>query len=1050
VGLPKKPAVDGPALHKASLILMIGVLVGALALAGVMLTREHGRIAALWLPNAVLTAILLRRRHGSDHGYILAGLAGNIIANLIAGDTLDRAAGLSICNSLEMLLVTWGTRWLCGRFPDMSDLGHLMKFSLIGGLIAPAITGLFACIVLRWPQTAPDFSLWISWATADGLGMLIVAPVLMIFIDAWRDRSYLRSRSRTDWILILSGGGLVAAVPFAGVPFPSFFIAGPFLILAAFRLGTLGTAIAVVMVSCAATAATASGHGFMRFLDPDLFSRLVVLQGFLAATFGMSLPVAAALAGRDRLREELNDSRIFVGSILDNMSDVVFRTDVRGRWIFLNPAWTQLTGRSVKDSIGIFTPRTFHRDDIAILRTLWPDIVTGRAKDVTMPLRVMRPGGECRHVEVSTRRIVDDHGRFGGTTGTVRDVTERRRTEHELAARDRQLDLLAKNATDAVLRLSLRSNCLYASPSSRDILHQDPGGLIGKNITKRIHPADRSDFLARYRELADGVLDRSVITFRSVAAGQNGGDIWLEANCGLVRSTRGRPREVIASIRDITVRKELELELERARQQAEAADKSKSTFLANMSHEIRTPMHGVMGFTELLLASHLDETQRRYVQLISDSGSAMMRLLSDILDISKVEAGHMKIANEAVDVAQTLDACVKLLTPTAEQKGLDLRLVLDPHLPSNLAGDGLRLSQIVLNLLGNGLKFTQRGSVTLSAALVGRGDEAMLEIAVTDTGIGISTKHQQHIFDQFMQVGQAEVSRETGAGLGLAISSQLARLMGGEISLQSEPGKGSTFFLRIPARLTIEKQTAVSFRHASGRPATPGGARILVAEDNSINQALLESMLGGFGYECRIVSNGREAVAAATTGSFDLVLMDIRMPELNGLDACREIRQLVPADRLPIVAMTANAYPEDVQACLDAGMQEELVKPIRIPAMEKAIRRWLGAGPAMSQSAPAPIDPGLDAKYRARKEDTLRRLDSLIRQGKFSGTAIEELANVAHQLAGVAAMFDEPDVGESAARIVETLEGMPLIDREEPTPAFRSTLRELHRSMSQG
>lgn len=1037
--------VDRTKLRQAGLVLLVGALFCALASGGIYLTREHSRIAALWLPNAVLTAILLRRHGGSDQAYLAAGFIGNIAANLLAGDPLDRVIGLSVCNSLEVIIVTFAVRQLCGARPDMSNLRHLMTFSLIGGLIAPAITGLFACIVVCWPMTAPHPVIWASWVAADGLGMLILAPVLMIFADAWRDRAWLASRSLSDWLLIMGSGAAIAILPFTGFPFPIFFMAGPFVILAAFRLGTVGTAIAVVFISLVATVATATGHGFVRFLDPDLFSRLVVLQAFLAAVFGMSLPVAAALAGQDRLRRELDDSRNFMGSILDTMADVVFRTDARGCWTFLTPSWTQLTGRTIEQSIGNVSPEVLHADDRDVARAIWPDLVSGKISDTMFFFRVIKPDGECRHVEASVRRMLDGE-RFAGITGTIRDVTERKRTEHELASRDRQLDLLAKNATDAVLRLSLKAVCLYASPSSLDILRHEPRRLIGKKITQRVHTDDRAAFLDQYRALCNGTQDRAVLTFRLVPDELAGADVWLEANCGLVRSARGRPREIIASIRDISARKELELQLERARAQAEAADKAKTTFLANMSHEIRTPMNGVMGFTDLLLASDLDETQRRHVGLIADSGTAMMRLLSDILDISKVEAGQIRIADEATDIAQVLDACVKLLTPTAEQRGLDLRLELDPDLPVNFAGDGLRLSQIVMNLIGNALKFTPRGSVTLSASLVSGSGGAMLEVAVADTGIGISPQHQQHIFEQFMQVDQTGASRATGAGLGLAISSQLARLMGGEISLRSMPGRGSTFFLHIPARLTDIAGESIE----SPAPVTPAkrGARILVAEDNPINQALLEAMLGKLGHQAVIVSDGREAVKAANESAFDLVLMDVRMPELNGIEACRQIRRVHSQEKLPVLALTANAYPEDVLACREAGMQEELVKPVLLPELDAAIRRWIAAVPVTSHMDALVIDDALDAKYRARKQETLTRLDRMIRQGNFQGADVEALANIAHQLGGVAAMFDEAEVGVAAAQLVEVLENAPLETRGRFEPAFGKTLRALHRSMS--
>jgi len=785
--------IPAPALRDLAWFAAAGALFGLLAYVGIALTREHSRVAALWLPNAVMAAILLRKRSGGDFGYLAAAFLGNVTANLVVGDPLDRAAGLSVCNSLEIILVVNLVRHYCDARPDMMNLRHLMIFSAIGGIVGPIISAVVALSVLTWPSWALDFNLLISWVVADSLGMLIVAPVIMVFTDAWRDHSYSRGRSLTDWILILAAGAVIAGLPFSNSPIPAFFFAGPFVILAAFRLGGVGTALAVVLVSVVATTANATGHGMIRFLHTDLFDKLLILQGFLVAIFGMSLPVAAALEGRDRLRDEL----------------------------------------------------------------------------------------------------------------------------------------------------------------------------------------------------------------------------------------------------------------ERARKQAEDADRAKSTFLANMSHEIRTPMNGVMGFTELLLASELDESQRRHVQLIADSGSAMMQLLGDILDISRIEAGEIRIAREPVDLAQTLDACVKLMTPMAEQKGILLRLLLERNLPSTIHGDGLRISQIVLNLLGNALKFTDKGSVTVSAAVLMANGTYSIELAVTDTGIGISPEHRTRIFEQFVQVRRPEMASQSGAGLGLAISNHLARLMGGEISLESEPGRGSTFWVRIPLSIPASPsrdrlQTAPLQLLENDRKA----ARILVAEDNGINRALLEAMLTTLGHEPQIVRDGQEAVLAATHAStpFDLVLMDLRMPEFGGIEACRAIRRAIPAQSLPIIAMTANAYKEDAQECLAAGMQEHLVKPVTMPQLDAVIRRWTGkAAVSGGLVAPAP-DIALQAKYRARKAETLHRLDRLVREGRLTGAASEELAMIAHKLAGVAALFGEAGIGEDARKVVETLEAAP----ETGDAAAMNMLKALRNSMVGG
>lgn len=366
------------------------------------------------------------------------------------------------------------------------------------------------------------------------------------------------------------------------------------------------------------------------------------------------------------------------------------------------------------------------------------------------------------------------------------DIRRRELAENELA-------LLAANATDAVLRLDLQGRCIYASPSVEQVLGISPEGLVGQPIGTAVDDADRAELLTFHGLLSSGSIERGVISYRTERLDAPGRQIWIEAHSGLVREG-DEPREIIASLRDVTARKQLEVELETAKARAEAAVQAKSSFLANMSHEIRTPMNGVLGFADLLLNSDISPEQRQHAQLIVDSGRAMMRLLNDILDLSKIEAGQMQVSAESVDIRHALRNCIKLIQPAASQKSLRLDIQVGDEVPDCVMLDGLRLRQIALNLLGNAVKFTERGSVSLRAGVNG----ADLEIAVSDTGIGIAEDRQAAVFEQFTQAEQSTARRFGGTGLGLAISTQLASLMGGRLTLASSEGVGTTFTLRVP------------------------------------------------------------------------------------------------------------------------------------------------------------------------------------------------------------------------------------------------------------
>lgn len=407
-----------------------------------------------------------------------------------------------------------------------------------------------------------------------------------------------------------------------------------------------------------------------------------------------------------------------------------------------------------------------------------------------------------------------------------------------------------------------------------------------------------------------------------------------------------------------------EREVSKALNRAESATQAKSKFLANMSHEIRTPMNGVIGFTQLLDDGTLNDDQSRYVQMISESGTAMMRLLNDILDISKVDAGLMAINESPVDVRHVLNSCIKLVSPTAETKKLDLVLRVDDQLPALVKVDGLRLRQVMLNLLANGVKFTETGSVTVEARYqedsyqsAGAFGRSIMTLNVTDTGMGIAPDRRKAIFEPFAQEDDSTVRKFGGSGLGLTISNQLIELMGGRISMTSRVGEGSVFTITLPAERLEgsadqkpETNIAIAEAPAKETKSTDDGPHILVAEDHDINQMLLEEMFGKMGYKFNLASNGAEAVEKVGQANLDgnpynLVLMDIQMPIIDGIKATEMIRNNGDsASSLPIVALTANAYALDVKNCLNAGMQAHLAKPFSQEDLADIIETWAAKG----------------------------------------------------------------------------------------------------------
>jgi signal transduction histidine kinase/integral membrane sensor domain MASE1 len=386
-----------------------------------------------------------------------------------------------------------------------------------------------------------------------------------------------------------------------------------------------------------------------------------------------------------------------------------------------------------------------------------------------------------------------------------------------------------------------------------------------------------------------------------------------------------------------------QLAAQRAR--AEEASRHKSEFLATMSHELRTPLNGVIGFADLLLTTSLSPVQRRYVELQRQAGDALLAVISGVLDLSKIEAGKIELDPTPFELRPLLAGTLELVRRAADEKGLALTLTLDPALPTHLLGDTVRLRQILLNLLGNAVKFTRQGAVRLTAAAAGQAGTPRLRLSVADSGIGITPDQQARLFRDFSQADRSTTRHFGGSGLGLAISRRLVTLMGGDIGVDSTPGQGSTFWIEL--ELPAVAAAAVE-EPAAAAPAAGPGAHVLLAEDVRLNQILAAEILRGAGHTVEIVENGGAAIQRVLEGGFELVLMDIRMPGTDGFQATRRIRAAGGAfGRLPIIGLTAEAGPDELAAATACGMDEVLTKPFRAADLLAAVRRQLDARAAL-------------------------------------------------------------------------------------------------------
>lgn len=603
-----------------------------------------------------------------------------------------------------------------------------------------------------------------------------------------------------------------------------------------------------------------------------------------------------------------------------NVPALLGTASVDGRFLQLSPQWSKLLGYPLHELEGAPYLDFVHPDDVEATIEI-SRITEGGCDAPRFTNRYRKADGS--YIWLDWASSVGDDGIIYFVAS---DITERVEAQLRMQSMITRFELMASIARVGSWELNLEDQSLFWDEVTRSI-HE-----VDEDFTPTLDNA--IEFYApEYRDVVAHAVDEAVRTgdmwaHESQLITAKGRRIWVKASGKVIR-VEGKPVRLSGSFIDINDSKLYALKLEEAVEAAEAASRAKSRFVANMSHEIRTPLNGILGMTRIIQRTQLDEKQQGYTKMLEDCGTAMQSLIEDILDISRIEAGQMVLDHKPFDLHELVDSAISVVAPQASRKGLQLVCDLPETLPGRRLGDQKRLRQVLLNLLGNAVKFTQNGSVRLT---VSEADSARVRIEVVDTGPGLDVALQKTVFDRFAQADSSAERRHDGAGLGLAISRELASLAGGEIGVTSTPGEGANFWLEWP--LPINERTP---RKRVAQDAVPAactaGTKVLVAEDKLVNFIVVREILEKAGFEVLHARDGREAVELYKSEHPSVILLDLHMPEMNGEEAISKIRALDDGATTPIFAVTADAAA-DTRARVDAmGVAGYFVKPFDADAL---------------------------------------------------------------------------------------------------------------------
>lgn len=634
-------------------------------------------------------------------------------------------------------------------------------------------------------------------------------------------------------------------------------------------------------------------------------------------------------------------------TLAENAPIGIFQTDPNGQCTFVNKHWCSVAGMDQSEALGGGWGNAVHPLDRDVVFSAWNESLNS-GSEFELEFKFHNPQLGTRLVYTRANRVAVD-GEILGFIGAMNDVTELREAQKKLAESEKLYRELSENSEDFVSINTPQHQFIYVSSSAPRVLGFESEALVGGSYKDLIFGDDLRLF---EQSVTQSSLVKSVQHIEHRLRNLQGDYIWMDTHIQPIFDTHGRFTSYQLTSRDITTRKEIQLALQEAKLKAEDATNAKSHFLSMMSHEIRTPMNAIIGLTNILIQEQPRDDQKESLRLLKFSGENLLTIINDILDFSKIEAGKITLEQIDVDVRQLMQDILHVMEGRAREKGIELRFKFESDAGIVFKTDSVRLGQVVTNLVGNAIKFTEHGSVELAISVKQQETSiASVHVAIVDTGIGIAADKLEVIFDSFSQASADTTRKFGGTGLGLSITRRLIELMGSVIKVTSTPGKGSVFSFELMLAPGDERNT---IQQTSHRKAELAHAKILLVEDNRVNQIVATNFLKKWGLTVDIANNGVEALSRIESKEYALVLMDLQMPEMDGYTAARRIREK-QADpyfqRVPIIALTASAMMDVRGKVLQTGMNDFITKPFEPDDLYQKISAYmLDIAPKKSES----------------------------------------------------------------------------------------------------